>query len=121
MQMESLFHRPVFGETITFQPDLTNSFLITNPGAIFKMLSVPHLVQLEERLLVNTLEALEEILKRCPLNAYLLTDHTQACGNPASASDEKDVHTLVIKAVFKLSNKKPAAAQKLVDIFQRLV
>ena len=60
---------------IGFEKDSTNTFLITNPMAIFNVFSPELFLVLSEQSQCLLLERLEDILQKCPHNAHILTDH----------------------------------------------
>ena len=59
---------------LIFEKDPKNTFLITNPTAIFKFIRQDRFLALsdDEQLLI--VQRLDEILDRCPYNAHLLSE-----------------------------------------------
>ena len=51
---------------LIFEADPVNTFLVTNPTAIFKYIRPDRFLKLKETEQVLVIEKLEEVIKKCP-------------------------------------------------------
>ena len=59
---------------LVFEPDPENSFLVTNPAAIYQTLKPDRFFDLTSDLQLLLIERVNEILSKCPHNAYQISD-----------------------------------------------
>lgn len=81
------------------EKDYTNTFLITNPLAIFRVFSKDQFLSLPEATQCTLLDRMDDILIKCSHNSLILTDHiVQASTN----------HIIRVSqtAIFRLKNSK---------------
>lgn len=57
------------------EKDYGNTFLITNPMAIFKVFNREQFMRLPEIAQCTLIDRLDDILAKCMHNALILTDH----------------------------------------------
>ena len=59
---------------LIFEKDPKNTFLVTNPTAIFKFIRQDRFLQLSDEEQLIIVERLDEILDKCPFNAHILSE-----------------------------------------------
>ena len=60
---------------VGLEKDFSNTFLVTNPQAIYRVFQKEQFLQLPEATQCIVLDRLEDILMKCSHNCLILTDH----------------------------------------------